>query len=273
MTQLDPRVVRLSLELDGEVRTYDGLAITARGSKSTGVVRNECEVTISNLTRDVRNSIITETSPFLKNRTRRKLILEAGRQRDGVFRLFEGEVLSASPSQPPDIVLTIQAQTGAFHAGQVVARSGSAIERLSSIAARVAQDLGATLVFEAEDKNVANYSFSGAALRQVDELNRMGVNAYVDDSRLVVKDRDKPLANQVRVLNKDSGMVGIPEITERGIKVTCLLDRHLVLGGSVRVESELNPSATGEFVIYKLDFDVASHASPFYHIIEAERRA
>ena len=229
--------------------------------------------TIDNLSRDVRNAILTDTSPFTKNRKRRKMILEAGRARDGVFRLFEGEVLSSSISQPPDITLSIEAQTGAFHAGVIVAREGSAIDKLSVIAGRIAQDLGAVLVFEAEDKQVANYSFSGAALRQVDALNRMGVNAYVDDDKLVVKNRGEPLANRSRILNKESGLVGLPETTERGVKLTCMLDRHLTLGGVVEIDSDLNPSLNGAYTIFKLDFEVATHDTPFYHIVEAERRA
>lgn len=272
MTQLDPRVIRVTIEVDGQTRTYTDLGIRARGSKSAGVVRNEAEVTLFNLNRDTRNSILTDTSPFNRSRKRRRLIVEAGRERDGVFRIFEGEVLSASPSQPPDIALTIKAQTGGFQAGQIIARSGSAIEPLSSIARRVAEDLGVALTFEATDKQVANYAFTGAALRQVDALAACGVNAYLDDETLVVKNRNEPLRNSVRVLNKDSGMVGIPEVTERGVKVTCLLDRHLILGGVVELDSELNPSVNGQYTINKLDFDVANRETPFYHIVEATRR-
>lgn len=272
MPQIDPRIVRVSLELDGEVRTYDGLAVTARGSKTTGATRNECEITIDNLSRDVRNSILTDTSPFTKTRKRRRVIVEAGRQRDGVFRLFEGEVVSSSPSQPPDISLTIRAQTGAYHAGVIVARAGSSLERVSSIAARVASDLGVSLQFEAEDKQVSNPSFTGAALRQVDLLGALGYNAYLDDQTLVVKNLGVPLAGRTRILNKDTGLVGVPEVTERGVKVTCLLDRHLAVGGALELESDLNPSCNGAYAIFKLDFDVATHAEPFYHIIEASRR-
>lgn len=271
METIDPRVIRVTIEIDGEARTYDGLNVEVRGSKTTGEVRNECEVVVTNLAKDVRNALLTDTSPFNRSRKRRRLIVEAGRARDGVFRLFEGEVTSSSPSQPPDINLSIQAQTGAFHAGVIVARSGSALSKLSEIAKQVAEDLGAALVFEAEDKQVANWAFSGAAVRQINQLNAAGVSAYLDDDILYVKPRGEPLRGRVRVLNKDSGMVGLPEVTERGVRVTCMLDRHLQLGGTVEVQSEINPSLNGQYLIYKLDFDVANRAPQFYHIIEASR--
>jgi len=136
----------------------------------------------------------------------------------------------------------------------------------------VADDLGLSLTFEAEDKRIANYNFSGGALKQVDKLGETGrVDAYVDDSTLVVKRAGAPLSNQIRVLNIDTGLIGIPEITERGIKVKFLLDNVTVLGGALRVKSVIYPAVNGDYTIYKLGFDIATRDTPFYWIAEAQR--
>lgn len=270
--RIDPRIVRVSIEVDGEFKVYEGLDIVARGQKTADPLQNTCEVTISNLAKETRNYLLTETSPFNANKTPKRLIVEAGRVSLGVTRLFVGEITSASPSQPPDIGLTIKAQTGSFAKGKVVARSGAAKSSLRTLAQGVAADLGVTLDFQATDKQIANYAFNGAALRQVDALQAAGgVDVFVDDETLVVKDRAQPLQGRVRLLSADSGMIGIPEVTEHGIRVQMLLDTSTVVGGALEVTSALNPAVNGSYTIYGLDFEVASRSTPFYYTANCRR--
>lgn len=277
MTVVDQRILRVGIEVSGQINWYEGsggfgLAITAKGNKGATDTQNTADVNIINLSKDVRNYILTETSPFNKNRTPKKLIIEAGRVSTGTARLFVGNITKSSPTQPPDIGLNMTAQTGAFKKGDVVARSGKARENLSEISGRVAKDLEANLTFEATDKQIANYSFSGATLRQVNALAEAGnVDAYLDDETLVVKDRDKPLKNRVKIIDNTTGMIGIPEATERGVSIKILYDLQTDLGGRVDLTSELNPALDGSYTIYKLDFDLASRETPWYWEIEASR--
>lgn len=272
---LDPRLIRVGIEVDGEVRIYDErMDLTVRGAKMANAQQNTCEVTITNLARDTRNYILTETSPFNRNRTPKRLFVEVGRVSQGVQRIFQGEVVESAPTQPPDIGLTLKAQTGAFAKGNIVATSAAPLEALSAIAARVAAALGVSLDFQATDKQIANYAFTGPALRQVDALGLAGgVDAYVDDDVLVVKNRTTPLAARVKVLSADSGLVGVPEATERGVKCTFMLDAQTALGGSLDLVSALNPALTGRYTIYELEFEAQSRGPAFYWTAGAEREA
>lgn len=272
MVRIDQRILRIGIEVSGEMRIFEGLAMTARGSKLASETQNSCDVEITNLSRDVRNYILTETSPFNKNRTPKRLTVEAGRVSTGTARLFVGEIISASPTQPPDIGLALKAQTGAFQKGNLVARSAPAKEKLSTIAQRVADDIGATLEFEAEDKFIANYSFSGAALKQIGALSSAGrVEAFQDDETLVVKDAGKPRRNRVKIVNAGTGMIGIPEATERGVRVQTLFDLSTELGAQMDLTSELNPALDGSYTMFKIDFDLASREEAWYYDIEASR--
>lgn len=198
--------------------------------------------------------------------------MEAGRVSTGTARVFIGEIVSSSPTQPPDIGLNIKAQTGAFKKGDLVARSGKAKDKLSTIAKTVAQDIGAKLEFEAEDKFISNYSFSGAALRQIDQLaDAGGVDAFHDDETLIVKNRNQPRKDRVKIVDASSGMVGVPEADERGVKVTTLFDLETQLGMRMDLKSELNPALDGSYEIYKLSFDLASRDTAWYYDIEAKR--
>lgn len=271
-TELDPRLLRIGVEIGGQLKTYEGLAATASGTKYANANQNECEVKISNLDEATRNYLLTEASPFNRNKRRKILTVEAGRVSTGYARVFVGDITNVVGGQPPDITLTIKAATSDYSKGVILARSQPGVTPLRNIAARVAQDLSLSLIFEATPKQIANYSYTGSAAKQVEQLGVMGrVNAYVDDGALVVKDFNTPLANRIRDLSMDSGMIGLPEFTEQGIKVKMLFDNQTTLGGGLRITSKMNPAANGIYTVFKLGFELASRDTPFYYLAECAR--
>ncbi|WP_414826437.1 baseplate hub protein, partial [Yersinia pseudotuberculosis] len=105
--ELDPRIISLSIEIDGKLHVYTDLYISASGQKTAGSLQNECTIKIANLKQSDRNFLITETSPLNRPRRRKKIILFAGRKSYGTFKVFEGDIIGCTPSQPPDIMLTL----------------------------------------------------------------------------------------------------------------------------------------------------------------------
>lgn len=272
MPELDPRIVKLGIEVNGQIKYYEGLDIRISGQKYANPNQDECEVKIANIDKATRDYILTETSPFNLNRTPKRLIVEAGRVSYGTSVIYSGNITSSSVSQPPDITITLKALTGNFKKGQIISRSSGPTSSLKNLAQGVASDVDATLTFEATDKSISNYSYSGGALNQIDKLQEAGdVDVFLDNNVLVVKDRHIPLSGKKRVLNKDSGMIGIPELTEHGVKVTFLLDSQTALGGALEIDSQIYPALNGVYAIYKLGFSIASRDTPFYYIAECKR--
>lgn len=270
--QLDPRILRIGVEINGKLHVYEDAYMKASITKYANPLQNECTVQLDNLSRNVRDFLLTETSPYNGNRTPKRLIVEAGRVSTGAFRLYTGDITEAIIGQPPDISLTLKSKTGQYAKGDIVSATAAGQTRLSAIARNVARDLALSLVFEALDKNINNYSFTGAALKQVEKLAQAGnVNAYIDDTALIVKDYNKALKQTTHVLSKDSGMVGVPMPTEQGVKVTYMLDPQSQLGGRITIQSDLNKAMSGDYVIYKLSYDLANRDTPFYCIAEAKR--
>jgi hypothetical protein len=251
---------------------YEGLRIKASGTKYANPQQNDITVTVSGLKRETREFLLEATSPYNQDRSPKRLVLDVGRNSIGLFRLFYGDIVSAEPGPPPDLDLTIKAMTGNAAAGQIISRSSGPVTQLSVIARTVAQDLGLQLLFETADKNISSYSFTGPAAKQVQKLQDAGgVSAFVDDVTLVVKDRGAPVKNRLQILNKDSGMVGIPKATEKGLKVSFLINGETTLGGMLRVQSKLNPSLSGDYIIDQLGFEVSTHDDPFFYNALATR--
>lgn len=272
MLVLDPRLVKIGIQINGILKEYQDLNITADGEKYANANQDECEVKISNIDEVTRDFILTQASPFNKNRTNKLLIVSAGRASYGMSTIFKGDITHAAVSQPPDITLTLKAMTGNFQKGKVIGRKQPAKTRLKNISGQVAKDLGVSLNYQATDKDIASYSFSGAALKQIDKLGDVGgVNAFLDGDTLTVKDMNVPLTGVIRVLNKDTGMIGKPEWTEQGIKVKFFIDNQTKIGSGVQVQSKTDPAFNGTYVIYKLSFSIATRDTPFYYVAECSR--
>lgn len=272
---IDIRAIRVGIEVSNQMHYYhslDGMKIRASGTKYANANQNDCSITISNLNRQTRDFLLTETSPFNKNRTPKRLTLEVGRVSTGLFTVIIGDIVSADPSSPPDVEITLKAKTGNASNGKVISSSAQGMSKLSAIANTVASDLSLLLDFQATDKNIANYTYTGGALGQVNRLAEAGgVRAFIDDEKLIVQDYQNPAAGRIKVLNMNSGMIGLPKATEKGVTVTYLVDGESVLGGLLRLESKFNQSLSGDYRIDQLGFEVASHDDPFFYKAQCSR--
>lgn len=269
VTSIDPRLITVTFAVNGKLNTFtQDFTMRISGKKYANPLQNECEIEIYNLDRDTRNYILTETSPFNANRTAKIANVYAGRVSTGTFLVYTGDIALATITQPPDIGLKMKCGTSHFLKGKVGGRSGGKSGNLNIIASGVAKNLNLSLNNQAKDRSIANYSYNGDALGEVVNLQNAGVDAFVDDGQLVLKEAGLPLSGSVVNVSEETGMIGVPEVTEKGLKVTFLFNSAAKLGGAVQVTSKLNPSANGLFVIYKLNFKLDSRERNFYYIAE-----
>lgn len=269
---LDPRLVRMSVIINGVTKSFTGLSIRATGTKYVNALQNEMEITIYNLDKQTQDYILTETTPYNLNLGLKTVLLEAGRQSYGYSTIYLGNIYSSSVSQPPDIGLTLRCLSGNNIKSNVLALNFAGPASIEHISQQLAQNAGLALNYQATDPTppaVSNYSYNGNQLGQVGDIAAVGqVDAYIDDGIFVVKNRGKPLANKVRILNADTGMIGIPEFTEWGVKVKFLLDNTTSIGGAIQIQSKIYPAINGTYVIYKLGFEISNRETPFYYIAE-----
>lgn len=269
---IDNRLLRVGIEVNNEMRYYDTIKIDADGTKTANPLENECTVKLTNLSKEVRDYILTETSPFLKSKSPKQITIEAGRESYGYTAIYVGDIVSATISQPPDIMITIKAGTKNSSKGQIISKSHSGKTSIEAIVKGTAKDLNLTPIIQVKEKTISNFHFTGANTKQVEAIHNLGgVDAFIDDKHLIVKTANVPLSGQSITLNLDSGMIGIPEITEQGIKVKFLFLPNVTLGGALLIESIMNPVANGTYCIYKLTFDLSNRDTNFYYTAEAKR--
>ena len=268
------RLLRVGIEIDGQLNWYENLAITATGQKTSSITQNNTEITIANLPKNIRDFLLTEGTPFRRverfgTENRLRVIVQAGRESYGYSTVYEGEITTTSITQPPDLIITVNALTGHNGKSQIVNTQLPPVSRISEIAQSVADSLGVGLEFSATDKSISNYGYDGAADGQLAEINSLGVlDVFVDDNTLVVKDRNVPRGSIRRVLNP-SDIIGKVEFIEFGVRVKFLFDPETQIGAEIEINSRENPAANGVYVIFRLSFDLANRENPFYLIAEA----
>jgi hypothetical protein len=278
---IDQRILRVGITVNGKLNIINAgievenhLAITAQGSKFASATQNETVIKICNLNKSMRDFLATEGTPFnrIRQKKRNKIWVDAGRVGEGTARMFTGDITLVTVAQPPDIWTTIRAITSQYLKGEIIATNESGLSTVAAIATKAAENMGLSLQNESTDKQVANYGFSGPATKQVDSIGELGdFDAFVDDDKLVVKDKGVPLRGRARTISRETGMVGLPEFTDFGIKVRYMFNVHSKIGQQIRVISKFNPAANGAYEIYKLDFDLANRDTPFYYVAETKR--
>lgn len=272
MTAIDLRLITLSLSIDGALKTFSSpMGIRSTGKICANPLESDVEIRIANISKDDQNYLLTACSPFKKSSSPKVAILSAGRVSTGTNIIFQGNITACNPTQPPDIELVFKCEAHQYVKGNIMSAQQSASVPLSTIAKQVAADCGLSCNFQATDKNIANYSFTGAALKQVGKLNDFGVAAWADGDTLNVTDLDVPLKGIIRKLNKDSGLIGIPKVTELGVQITYLIDGTSKAGGGLELESVQYTALNGTYRIFTLGWDIASREEPFYWIADCKR--
>lgn len=269
VSAFDTRIVQVSIQFEDGIQTFQGLSIYATGQKFLAATQNQCEFKIFNLTKEQRNYILTRTSPYQLQRQPIRMFLDVGRESYGTFRLFDGFVWTSNITQPPDIGIILTAITNNFATGVILSNTQSSVTQLRVVAQTIADNNGLKLDFQATDRQIDNYAYNGSAGFQINSLNEIGgIIASVDQGTLTVINAGQPLSGGARVLSAATGMVGIPQITQKGIVVKMMLDNTIQLNKLVSVESEVLPAANGDYIVEKIVFEVASRDQPFFYTLD-----
>ncbi len=274
MADIDPRRMRVIIELEDRTVSYDELAITLQGTAYTNENQGEATITIANVDIQTRDFVLTQGSPFLRDRQQanKRITIEAGRVSTGLSTIYSGNIYRATVSNPPDQILSIRCLQQQAQKGVIVSNNFAGQVQLSTIAQRVADDIGVILVFEATDKQISDYSFTGGATDQVRKLEEAGgIDAWIDNGTLYIKNQRAALSNRIITLTPDNGMVGIPQTTEQGIRVMMMYNNQMQAGGQIDLQSRRYPHLSGRYVVYRLGYNLANRDTPFYLIAEANR--
>lgn len=258
----------------GQLKRLEGIDIDFNVSKYLGVVMNEANITIYNLPREDIEYLTTFTSQWIAYQKRKRIRVFAGYKDTAVSLIFDGDIIEALPSIPPDIALRCKARSGAYGNSTMISQSITEPIAVKDLLKQAESWTGLTIKDNSTTtRKLSGFYYTGSVTHLIGQLNDIpDIIAYEDDGCLCVVDRKNiDIGTQTRVINKDSGMIGIPEPNALGISVRILLDPSIKLGQKIKVESTLIPACSGVYTIYELKHHGELRGNDFYTDITARR--
>ena len=255
-------------------KRLDGIEVKFSIDKLMSAVMNKATIDICNLAQEDIEYLTAYTSQFIEINQRKRIRLFAGYEEDGVSLIFDGDIVKALPTNPPDRWLHIEALSGYYSNKEPVSKTLSGNVSVMSVCQEAANMLGLGLNYEASSqKMISDFAFTGDKRKMLKDLNELGdIVAYDDDEMLVVVDSTQPRKTlPVRYISETSGMIGVPKPDPIGIELTVLLDNSIKLGQQIYVDSKIFPSASGIYYIYEMKYTGDLRGHEFYTIIKARR--
>lgn len=198
---------------------------------------------------------------------RNSVAVFAGDEVDGLSLAFSGSITQASAdfNAAPDVSFKIEAMTGYF--GAITPQSPTAVRGAQPAAdfiAMQAQKAGFTFQNDGVSAQLNNAIFNGSPVAQARAAARqIGAELIIDDDVMILspaggagKNAGGGRGNAV-LLNKNTGLLGYPVLSNEGIQLKALYNPAFRLGGLVEVES-IVPKASGTWRIIKLTHDLAA---------------
>ena len=239
--------------------------------------------TLTNVNSNDLAQIVTNTSVFLERH--RTVKCYAGYS-DNVKCIFAGTVLQANPTNIPDTIITISAQAQWEMMGKWINISYKNPKFLQLIE-DAAEACGLRTNIPADIRNSVlqltagiDYSFNGSAydfLRQVEQDLAIGNNTNdslsfpIKDGILYVYWTSKLYPASIPVINKNTGLIGIPTPTKIGINFRVLLDVSLQPLQTIRLETNRLKLYNGLYNINSIRHHGSLRGTDWYSDIECTR--
>jgi len=179
--------------------------------------------------------------------------LQAGYRDGALGSVFQGQIkqVKVGRESPVDTFIEIMAADGdlAYNFG-VVNTNVPAGTSMSSQAAIIASQMGVpvdqvnfSVGYQAP--NIRGKVLYGMARTYLRGLARSGQAKWsIKDGKLVITPLGQAPSSEAFVVNSTTGMVGLPEQTNEGIKVTTLLNPTLVVGSQIQLNQASIQRAT-----------------------------
>lgn len=254
----------------------EGLRTTVEVEKNGLPDLNKAKISIVGMAYDKMEQLTMLAFRPLR-RAKNVVAVFAGEEGQQLDRVFVGEVTSAFAdySNAPDIEFQIEASSGA-HPMQIVAAPVSVNGQTSAseLIQRFAKEMGYSFKNDGVTAQVRNSVFNGSPLEKAKAVaDQCGIDMLVDDGEIVILPRRKERkANVVPLVTAESGLLGYPTFTNKGIRFNAFFNPDFKMKGLVRVES-IVPRATGTWRITKLSHSLSAYGTDsedWYSSVEAQ---
>lgn len=231
------------------VARLEGIQAEFRVTKISNCVQANASIRIANLTKEHIQLFSTFCPEHQARLQGRRLRLYAGFEGKDYCLMYEGDIVQALPTMPPDIFLECECISGYYE--NFTLRTFSIKNDFATykdIAELAAAAFKTPLDFRAKnpDRTFRNFYFEGNLTQFLKQYNQLGsATAWYDHGNLIVDNFAPETGEPAATVDMRSGLVGTVKPTPTGISFTTVLMPQFQLGQSIKVISNLIPNASG----------------------------
>lgn len=273
---MDKRVCYVQIQTPSGDKEIHNISIRGRITRKMSETGSTAKISIANLSREDVEYLTTYTSPYVDQSKKKRINVFAGYESTGVGMIFSGDIYSALPEGLPDTWLNIEAKTEYFNQQNIITLAQGRMNT-KSLASVAANQLGVNLVWRSKsEKFIDAFNFTGAKAKLLNRINKLdNFHAYIDNNTLYVVDKDEQPPEEsntsttkktgyVKVITGDSGLIGLPQPDEYGVKIKVLLDPSVNLADWFKLESKRLPIVNGFYQVYEMTYDFATREPQYY---------
>lgn len=268
------RKVALDIQVNNIIKTYSNavvdkfnLKIDFNITKTMGNLGDRGTITVTGLPLDDACALSTCMMNIGKIAPPRNYVqLFAGYETDYGL-IFKGGVFQVSSNlDTPDMSVTLDVKPG-YDASRITnIEINEKPATLMSICKKAATVLNAPLSFKAEDKQYSEFNFTGTVFQLLNNLQNtvpVSKRIYYSDNILHVEDT-AVAGNDIIAISGDSGLIGTPQASMKGINFKCLLIPSLHVGSMVEITSRKLPLLNGIYKIQTLQMQGGNRNNTYF---------
>lgn len=245
---------------EGSTKIVAGLATEIRVEKPGLPDKNKATVTIRGML-DADMDMLAMLAPSPKEARNNRIAVLAG-DAAGLSQVFSGEITDASANYnaAPDIPFTITALSGYYSSLMPTpSTSYKGDVPVADIVASLAAEAGYAFRAENVSAKLLNAVLTGPPLEKARAAAaQAGVTLLVDDGTFILLSEDQAREGDPVRISKETGMVGYPSYSAKGISVKTYYNPALVHKGLIEVDSVVK-KARGVWRIVKLCHSLSAH--------------
>lgn len=225
-----------------------GLRASADVVKTGEKAQSFLELRIFGMTLDTMNKLSLLGKPLLAGFGRDNTIqVSAGSDGTGMGQVFSGTINQAwvDPNSMPHVPFTVTAYSGLESALKPIPPSSfNGPADVAVIMSGLASKMGVRFENSGVSVILSHPYLWGTAYSQAQQAkDAAGIEMIIDEEVLAIWPKGGTRNGTAVKISRDTGMVGYPTFTEKGIVVTTLFNPNIVYGTKIQVETDLTTAA------------------------------
>lgn len=229
------KVTLIVADANGKGLDLSALRVHFKVNQSDFETPNNAEITVYNLSSATSQQIRKEF---------KTVTLLAGYQNGAYGIIFQGTIKQSKIGREnqTDTFLNISAadSDALYNFGMInksIAAGTSPDDQVAQIAKAMGAQVGPVKFNTALQSNIRGKVMYGMGRTQIRGLARSGGSSWsIQNGKITIIPLTGYLPGEAVVLNSHTGMIGLPEQTEEGIKIRCLLNPKIIIGTQVQID-------------------------------------